>query len=209
MKAIISKALINSFTYFDYRKIIIDLLSEGKSTGYNQSDDLTQYSLLNETRMHRLDKTIVVLDENIQQLNALKKKYIWLVISEGWCGDAAQILPVLNKLDQFSYSIEMKIVLRDDNPELMDLFLTHGAKSIPKLIVLDQETLEVAGNWGPRPKGAYELIQSYKKKTGTTDLELKTELQLWYLHDKGIGIQNEVTNLMVAIDSTTVLKNSY
>lgn len=209
MKAIISKGLTNSFTYFDYRKIIIDLLSEGKSTGNKQSDDLTQYSLLNETRMHRLDKTIVVLDENIQQLKVLKKKYIWLVISEGWCGDAAQILPVLNKLDQFSPTIEMKIVLRDDNPELMDLFLTHGAKSIPKLIVLDQETLEVAGNWGPRPKGAYELIQSYKEKTGTTDLELKTELQLWYLHDKGIGIQNEVADLMVSIDTTTVLKNSY
>jgi hypothetical protein len=100
----------------------------------------------------------------------------------------------------------MKIVFRDDNPELMNLFLTNETKAIPKLIVLDQETLEVTANWGPRPKGAISLIENYKEKFGKIDENAKTELQLWYLHDKGISTQNEITELLLAIESENAIK---
>ena len=206
MKTIISTALNNSHSYSEYRKIIIDLLSLGKSSGNEQSDDLTQFSSLNETRMHRLDKTISISDNNIQQLNSLKNNYIWLVIAEGWCGDAAQIVPILNKMDLLAHTIEMKIVFRDENPELMNLFLTNGTKAIPKLIILDKKTLNVEANWGPRPKGALELITNYKEKQGKIDANAKTALQLWYLHDKGISTQTEVTELMQSIESDLAFK---
>ena len=206
MKTIISTTLNNSHSYLDYRKIIIGLLSLGKSSGNEQSDDLTQFSSLNETRMHRLDKTISISDNNIQKLNALKNNYIWLVISEGWCGDAAQIVPILNKMDLLAHTIEMKIVFRDENPELMNLFLTNGTKAIPKLIILDKKTLNVEANWGPRPKGALELITNYKEKQGKIDANAKTALQLWYLHDKGISTQTEVTELMQSIESDLAFK---
>ena len=206
MKTIISTALNNSHSYSDYRKIIIGLLSLGKSSGNEQSDDLTQFSSLNETRMHRLDKTISISDNNIQQLNSLKNNYIWLVIAEGWCGDAAQIVPILNKMDSLAHTIEMKIVFRDENPDLMNLFLSNGTKAIPKLIILDKKTLNVEANWGPRPKGALELIANYKEKQGKIDANAKTELQLWYLHDKGISTQTEVTELMLSIESDLAFK---
>ena len=206
MKTIISTALNNSHSYLDYRKIIIGLLSLGKSSGNEQSDDLTQFSSLNETRMHRLDKTISISDNNIQQLNSLKNNYIWLVISEGWCGDAAQIVPILNKMDLLAHTIEMKLVFRDENPELMNLFLSNGTKAIPKLIILDKKTLNVEANWGPRPKGALELITNYKEKQGKIDANAKTALQLWYLHDKGISTQTEVTELMLSIESDLAFK---
>lgn len=206
MKTIISKALINSFSYSEYRKTIIDLLTIGKSTGNEQSDDLVQFSILNETRMHRLDKTIVISDDIINKLNSLKNNYIWLVLSEGWCGDAAQIMPILNKMAMAAQSIELKIVFRDENPYLMNLFLTNGSKAIPKLIVLDKKTLNVEANWGPRPKGALELIANYKAKQGKIDANAKTELQLWYLHDKGFSTQNEVSELMISIESEIAFK---
>lgn len=206
MKTIISKALINSFSYSEYRKTIIDLLTIGKSTGNEQSDDLVQFSILNETRMHRLDKTIVISDDVINKLNSLKNNYIWLVLSEGWCGDAAQIMPILNKMALAAQSIELKIVFRDENPDLMNLFLTNGAKAIPKLIVLDKKTLNIEANWGPRPKGAFELIANYKEKQGKIDANAKTELQLWYLHDKGFSTQNEVSELMISIESEIAFK---
>jgi hypothetical protein len=206
MKTIISKALINSFSYSEYRKTIIDLLTIGKSTGNEQSDDLVQFSILNETRMHRLDKTIVISDDVINKLNSLKNNYIWLVLSEGWCGDAAQIMPILNKMALAAQSIELKIVFRDENPDLMNLFLTNGAKAIPKLIVLDKKTLNIEANWGPRPKGALELIANYKEKQGKIDANAKTELQLWYLHDKGFSTQNEVSELMISIESEIAFK---
>jgi hypothetical protein len=206
MKTVIAKALINSYSYNEYRKIISDLLIEGKSSGAIQSEDLTHYSSLNETRMHRLDKTIKIPEDILVKLQSLKSASIWLVISEGWCGDAAQLLPIFNKMDEVSDKIEMKIVFRDENEELINLFLTNGAKSIPKVIILDKNTLNVEGNWGPRPKGAIELIQNYKEKFDAIDENVKTELQLWYLHDKGLSTQNEIADLLLAIESENAIK---
>jgi hypothetical protein len=75
-------------------KLVSDLLKDDKSTGNEQSATLTNYSHLNETRMNRLEKTLKISEENVQKIGILKNDYIWLVISEGWCGDAAQ-LPVI------------------------------------------------------------------------------------------------------------------
>ncbi|MDI6045285.1 thioredoxin family protein [Flavobacterium yafengii] len=200
MKIPVAKALFNSHSYPEYRKLVSDLLLEGKSTGNEQSDDLKHYSELNETRMNRLDKTIKITDENSLKLKNLNNEYIWLVISEGWCGDAAQLLPVINKMAIDAGKIELRIVLRDENDELMKLFLTNKKKSIPVVIVVDKETGSVLGKWGPRPKGATDLITDYKKEFGVIDEIVKTNLQLWYLHDKGISTQNELVNLMLDLE---------
>ena len=196
MKTIIQKSLANSHTYSEYRTLVSSLLKEEKSTGNEQSEDLTHYSQLNETRMNRLDKTIKVTEENNQKLQNLDKEYLWLVISEGWCGDAAQIVPVIHKMAELSNKIELKIVLRDENEALMNLFLTNGSKSIPKLIIIDKATSEVVGDFGPRPTGAKQLILDYKKEHGVIDETAKTELQLWYLHDKGVSTQNEIMEVL-------------
>ena len=196
MKTYVAKALFNSHSYPEYRKLVSDLLLEEKSTGNEQSDDLTHYSTLNETRMNRLDKTIKITDENSLTLKSLKGEYIWLVISEGWCGDAAQILPIVHKMAEESGKIELKIILRDENEDLMNLFLTKKAKAIPIVIVIDKATGDVLGSWGPRPKGAADLIKNYKKEFGAIDETAKTDLQLWYLHDKGLSTQEELITLM-------------
>lgn len=200
MKSIIEKSLLQSHSYTDYRNQIKALLNEGKSTGNEQSEALTHYSELNETRMNRLEKTIVIADENVQKLQRLQKEYIWLVISEGWCGDAAQILPVIHKMAELSEKIDLRIVFRDENDDLMNLFLTNGTKSIPKLIILDKNTLEVLGDFGPRPIGATQLILDYKKQYGLIDEKGKTDLQLWYLHDKGLSTQKEIIDLINALE---------
>ena len=192
----IAQALLNSNTYHEYRKIVTRLIADGRSSGQEQSDELLHYSLLNDTRMNRLDKTIVISTETIATLLSLKKNYIWLVLSESWCGDAAQLLPIMNKMAIASPSIELKVAFRDENLNLMDRFLSNGGRSIPKLLLLDADTLNVIGNWGPRPKGASHLIKSYKEQYGVIDETAKTELQLWYLHDKGLSTQNELCQLM-------------
>lgn len=191
----IKQALENSFSFADYRKKVTSLIAEGKSTGHTQSEDLLKYSELNETRMNRLEKTIEVTPETKTKLQNLDKKYIWLVLSEGWCGDAAQIVPVIHKMAEVTDKVELKIALRDDNDALMQYFLTNGGKAIPKLIVLDAETLEVVLDWGPRPHGAKQLILDYKAAHGVVDEPAKIELQKWYLHDKGISIQNEIVEM--------------
>ena len=200
MKSIIENSLSQSHSYVDYRNYISDILKEGKSTGKEQSEALTHYSELNEARMNRLEKKVKISTEIIQKLNQLNGDYIWLVISEGWCGDAAQILPVIYKMAELSERIDFKIVFRDENEDLMNLFLTNGTKSIPKLIILDKNTLELLGDFGPRPIGAKQLILDYKAKHGIVDETAKTNLQLWYLHDKCLSIQKEILVLMFKID---------
>jgi hypothetical protein len=196
MKEIIQNAIQNSYSYAEYRKLASDLVAQGKPTGHDLSEALAHYAELNETRMNRLEKTITIADEIIQKLQNCSKNYIWLVLAESWCGDAAQILPVIHKMSEVSPAIQFNIVLRDDHDALMQQFLTNGGKAIPKLIILDAQTLEVLADWGPRPQGAKQLIVDYKSVHGVVDETAKIELQKWYLHDKGSSIQQEILEIM-------------
>ena len=197
MKSIVAKALFNSYSYPEYRKLVTDLLSEGKSTGNEQSENLTHYTSLNEARMNRLEKTIKISENIIDKLQKLDNHYIWLVISEGWCGDAAQILPIINKMAlESNKKIDLRIAFRDANDELMSYYLTNGGRAIPKVIVICKEAGIVRADWGPRPKGATELMTDYRKEFGVIDEKIKTDLQLWYLADKGISVQEELLEIM-------------
>ncbi|ESU21755.1 hypothetical protein FCR2A7T_02130 [Flavobacterium cauense R2A-7] len=200
MKVIIENALQNSCNYAEYRAKVTQLLAEGKSSGNEQSEDLLHYSQLNEVRMNRLDKTLVVPEEVKTTLGNLNKKYIWLVLAEGWCGDAAQLLPIMHKMDEVAAAIDLRIVFRDENDPLMQEFLTNGGRSIPKLIIVNADNHEVLAAWGPRPEGATRLIKEFKAKFGVVNEEAKTELQKWYLHDKGLSTMEEITKIMLALD---------
>jgi hypothetical protein len=196
----ITSSFLDSISYSEYRSRVTKLLLEGKSSGNEQSGDLLLYSQLNETRMNRLDKTIHIGKVNEQALNSLRDHYYWLVLAEGWCGDAAQLLPIFNKMANATDKIKLKILFRDENEALMNLFLTNGSRSIPKVLILEKETMQLKGTWGPRPEGATNLIKSYKRQYGVVDDTAKTELQLWYLHDKGLSTQNELLNLMIHLE---------
>jgi len=191
---------IQTFTYASYRQLVTELLAEGKVTGDVQSQELLDYSKLNQARMDRLQKTLA-LDETVGQvLNSLKNEYTWVVISEGWCGDAAQLLPIFNLMADNTPNVNLAVVLRDANPELMNRFLTNGARAVPKLIVLDSGN-NVRGIWGPRPMGVAQLIAEYKAAKGVIDETAKTQLQMWYLHDKGLSTQREVAELMKSLEN--------
>ncbi len=190
MKNIIQKSLENTYSYKEYRALVSDLLLEGKSTGQEQSEYITNYSILNDKRMNRLDKTIRKSDETITTLQNVNEPQTWLVLTEGWCGDAAQNLPVINKMAELNDNIQLKLVLRDENLELMDLFLTNNGRSIPKLIALDKDN-NILNTWGPRPTIASKMVADYKEKNGSLDAEFKQDLQIWYNKDKGKSIQKD------------------
>lgn len=197
MENSIKNALSKATDYKTYRTTLTNLIAEGKSSGDEQSEEILQYSILNESRMNRLDKTMKVKDEIAAKLKEITTPHTWLVLSEGWCGDAAQILPIFNKMAELNPNIELKVVFRDENPELMNYFLTNGGKAIPKLIVLDSDN-KVATHWGPRPASAVKLITDYKAANGVVDEPAKAELQMWYLHDKGHSTQHEIMEMLAA-----------
>lgn len=195
MKKVIENSLEKAISYSEYRTLVKGLLDEGKSTGPNQSEDLLNYSLLNDKRMKRLDKTMKLFEITQTKLSEIKEAQTWLVITEGWCGDAAQNLPVINKLAEENDNIQLKVVLRDENVELMDNFLTNGGRAIPKLIALDNDN-EVLGTWGPRPDVATKMVADYKAANGSLDAEFKKDLQVWYNKNKGENVQENLVSLL-------------
>jgi len=195
MKDLINNSINNSKSYTQYRKLVSDLLTEDKSTGPTQSEALTQFSNLNNKRMERLDKTLTAPEFIHEKLDTLKNKRTFLLLAEGWCGDAAQLTPIINHVAKNSENLDLKIVLRDENEDLMNQFLTNGGKAIPKLIILDEEN-NVLNTWGPRPSAAAKLVSDYKKEHGVIDAEIKKNLQMWYNKDKGVSTMSELMDLV-------------
>jgi hypothetical protein len=128
------------------------------------------------------------------------------VLTEAWCGDAAQIIPVLEKMAEASPHIELQLILRDEHLDIMDAFLTHNARSIPKMIVLDAETGDVLADWGPRPaviQGAVMEAKAIVEQTADPEQanaiwdESKKDTQRWYARDKTQSIQAEIAEVTV------------
>ncbi len=195
MKKVIEESLQNAISYLEYRELVSNLLAEGKSTGPNQSEDILNYSLLNDRRMKRLDKTISISEKTKTALHKVKTPQTWLVLTEGWCGDAAQNLPIINKIAEENENIDLKLVLRDENLELMDHFLTNGGRSIPKLVALDSDN-NVIETWGPRPTIATQMVADYKEANGGLDAEFKKDLQVWYNKNKSLNLQEDMVSLL-------------
>ncbi|MFT4695300.1 MAG: hypothetical protein ACI8RY_000456 [Urechidicola sp.] len=191
---LINKSLVNSLSYNEYRALVTNLLGNNESTTKNGSEDLVSYSKLNNSRMKRLDKTTKLDDSVVNKFSSIDKKITWVVLSEGWCGDAAQNLPVINKLAETNSNINLRIVLRDENPELMNEFLTNGNQAIPKLIQLENE--KVTKTWGPRPTIATKMVVDYKAKHGQLDADFKKDLQVWYNKNKNENVIEDLSELI-------------
>ncbi|MGE5106458.1 MAG: thioredoxin family protein, partial [Sphingobacteriales bacterium] len=91
-------------------------------------------------------------------------------------------------------NIEMKLLYRDQNGELMNTCLTNGTKSIPKLIQLD-EHFNVTGTWGPRPYPAQKLVAELRSNENTA-ATYANELHLWYAKDKQQSLEKETAQLI-------------
>lgn len=181
----IEEGLTKGISYSQYRDEVSNFVDNEDTSGPNKTEALINYTLLNDRRMKRWDKTIKVSDEVKQRVANFKGNVTWLVLTESWCGDAAHMLPFVNKVAELSDNIELKLLYRDENEVLMDAFLTNGSRSIPKLIMIDNTFGNVLDTYGPRPSIATQMVQDFKEKHGTLTPEFKEELQLWYNKDKG------------------------
>lgn len=195
MKELLKNSLKSSFNYPEYLDLL-DELVQNKSTTGEPTQDRIDFTALNFKRVQRLNKTIKLDTEQQKIFNNLKTKQTWLVFLESWCADGAQTIPVLNKIAEASENIDLRILLRDEHPVLMDHFLTNGTRSIPKLIIIEND-MEVCDTWGPRSIPATNMVKDYKEKFGKIDSEFKAQLQIWYNKDKGKNIINELADIVL------------
>ena len=194
----LSESAMDYQQYFDFTE---NLLAQGKTTGSNQSPEMIAYTQLNFKRMKRWNKTYTP-SIKIAEAAANVQNMVWLVITEPWCGDAAHNVPALAKIADLSERINMKIVLRDEYPALMDEFLTNGSKSIPKLICIDEASTEILGTWGPRPAIVQHRVLSYKEAPDKTMPELYEEIHAWYNANKQAALEDEFIHLLTTWANT-------
>lgn len=116
-----------------------------------------------------------------------------LVLAEDWCGDASNTVPYLAKLGAEAHCLEMRILRRDEHPEVMDRYLTGTARAIPIVIVLDEAGHEI-GHWGSRPAELQAWVTEARKTTPKD--ELYPQVRRWYAKDKGESTLREVLALL-------------
>jgi len=195
-QALINNALAAGTSYKEFREEVSNHAKLKTTTGPNQTDALINYTKLNDARMRRLDKTTKISETHQALFSNYQKKVTWLVLTESWCGDAAQSLPVLNKIASITPHLTLKIVLRDAHIDLMQHFLTNGAMAIPKLIAIDEVSGVIIGQWGPRPSEATKMVTHYKVANGSLSPEFKKDLQIWYTKDKGQSVIDDITRML-------------
>jgi hypothetical protein len=188
LQKFIDEGAPGALTYSEYRALVRQLLAEGKCTGAEQRADYLEFTKLNEVRMDRWEKHLKLAPEAEQKVKELPAQK-WLVITEGWCGDGAQTLPVFFKLSELNSAIELLVILRDDNAEIMNSFLTGTSRSIP--IVVAFSGTDMLWKWGPRPTEATALIPEWKRET-PEGKSWKEKLHLWYARDQAHALQRDI-----------------
>lgn len=189
--------------YETFKKRTSELLDEGKATSGDaeQMPDLLKFTKLNLQRMERIPKQVELDHTLIEKLVSLPEKIVWVVLAEGWCGDVAQNVPVLHQMAETTDKVELRLLWRDEHPEVMDQYLTNGGRSIPKLVALRASDMEELGTWGPRPQPVQEEIlrvkDEYSDRPKKEMVEaLHQRMHKWYAQDKGKTLQEEfVTRL--------------
>lgn len=152
------------------------------------------YIKLNFQRSNRIHKTYKPSEELKNVISKIRDEQLWIIITEEWCGDSAQTIPYIFEISKLNMLIDLKIFKRDSNLDLMDLYLTNGSRSIPKLIAFDKNGKELF-LWGPRPNEAQALINKLKSEGKTKD-EFIAKLHFWYSKDHGKSLEKEMIELI-------------
>ena len=167
---------------------------ELENPGYSSyPTNYQHYIPLNKSRFTRSLKQGVITQELTEVIRAINEKQDWVIITEPWCGDAAQIVPYLFKIAALNPHINVVVQLRDSHSEI-DSYLSDGKMSIPKLIVRNKEGAD-RFVWGPRPQKLETIYLELINKNENID-DIKTILQKWYNDDKGKEIQEEIMELI-------------
>jgi hypothetical protein len=196
-KDLIARALKNAMGYREYADRVAGYVKRKATSGPSQTAEMVHYTLMNHQRMRRWERKIQLGEEHLKALESLDSPRIWLVLTESWCGDAAPVLPAIQALASNSPNLDLRIVFRDEHPELMDRFLTEGARSIPKLLSVDPgQGYRVTATWGPRPEAARRMLLEYRERHGKLTEEFRESLQKWYNKDGGESILAELTPLL-------------
>ena len=141
-----------------------------------------------------LYKRVTIPIEISARVEALGGHWHLLVLSEDWCGDSVNIVPIVAKLCESVSNMDMRILARDENLDIMDEHLTGGkSRSIPIVILLNQKYQE-CGWWGPRPSELQKWV--IEKGMKLPKDERYREVRTFYARDHGLTTMGEIVGML-------------
>lgn len=152
------------------------------------------YLPINFQRSTRIHRTFRMPDDLATAVAAIEAPQFWMLLTEDWCGDSAQSLPIIARIAEANPHITLRILDRDDHIDIMDRYRTNGGRSIPKLVAFDGDGNECY-SWGPRPEPAARLVSELVAE-GVDKDERNKRLHLWYGRDRGATIAAELTAVL-------------
>ena len=161
-----------------------------------QNEKMQRYTSENIKRMDHILQTIHIESKLYNALSAIHTDMVWLVLTEPWCGDASQVVPVLHTIASCTERVDFRILQSDLHPEILSAYLTDGSRSIPKLICLKADTLDEIGTWGPRPAALHQIVQAHKDDMSISFGAKVRMVHEWYDTDKTASIQDEFIDLI-------------
>ncbi len=152
--------------------------------GLSEEDaEKLNFTQLNLHRSNRIGRTYKVDRELAELIKKISGKQTWMLLTEPWCGDSAQCLPYIAAMAALNTNIDLRLILRDENLDIMDDFLTNGSRSIPRLVIFDESGNELV-QWGPRPAEA-QAVFAEAKAAGLPKAEILEKLHLFYGRNRG------------------------
>ncbi len=131
--------------------------------------------------------------EQLERVERIGGHWRILVLSEDWCGDASNTVPVLARFSEDSPRLDMRLLKRDENLDLMDRYLTDGSRSIPLAILLN-EAGDAVGRWGPRPEELQAWVIGERRAGERPASETYKDTRRWYAADHGITTIREMVD---------------
>lgn len=197
MASFITKFILDrSISWEEYYAIAKSYVESDEKPELYRNEKMLRYTSENIGRMDHILQTINIESKLYNILSAVNTDLIWLVLSEPWCGDASQVVPVLYTIASCSDHISFRILQSDAHPEVLSAYLTDGSRSIPKLICLKADTLEELGTWGPRPQNLQKIVRENINDPSLSFGAKVRMIHAWYAEDKTASIQDEFIDLV-------------
>ena len=173
----------------EYNNYFEEILQNTNPKAPYDNPDFLDYTKMNQTRSKRWIKHGEILVSIQETMKQIKNPQKWILITEPWCGDAAHSVPFIHLISELSEYVNLEIQLRDDDSEI-EKYLTRGGKSIPILVIRNDNGKDLAV-WGPRPADC-QVIFNQLKADGAEFGETKIALQNWYNQNAGVSLQEEL-----------------
>lgn len=179
-----------AISFDEYFKRTEEITNKNEADLTEEEAKMLEYYKLGVQRMSRMLKVYKPSEEQLQKLAEKNFKGKLLIITEGWCGDAGQTVPAVSLF--FEGKNEVRVIYRDENPDLIDQFLTDGTRSIPIVVILNEND-EVIAHWGPRPAYGIELLKKYKADPENyTKDQFYNDIQVYYAKNRGKDAIDEI-----------------